>query len=81
MVKNILLFNYEDFIKLCSEKNLQLLDFRKTETMLNHFYNFIKSKHNDKKLINIIRKIEKNLNNVSNNLLKKTARISCIELK
>ena len=81
VVKNILLFNYEDFIKLCSEKNLQLLDFRKTDTMLNHFYNFIKSKHNDKKLINIIRKIEKNLNNVSNNLLKKTARISCIELK
>ena len=34
-----------------------------------------------RKLINIIRKIEKNLNNVSNNLLKKTARISCIELK
>ena len=81
VIKNISLFNSDDFIAFCYDKNLQLLDFRKTDTTLNYFYDFVKARYNDKKLLNIIRKIEKNLNNVSNNLLKNTTRISSIELK
>jgi len=80
VVKNILLFNCDDFVGFCYDKNLQFLDFRKTDTTLNFFYDFVKSRYNDKKLLNVIHKTEKNINNISNKLLKNTARISCIEL-
>ena len=81
VVKNILLFNCDDFITFCTDRNLQLLDFRKTDTNLNYFYDFIQKRYKNKSMINIIHKIEKKLKDISNPFLKNTARISGIELK
>lgn len=80
IVKNILLFNCPDFLTFCSKRNLQLLDFRKTDATLDLFYEFIKEHHNDKILVQIIHKIEKNIQSIEHPLLKYTARISCIEM-
>jgi len=81
VIKNILLFNCDDFITFCTDRNLQLLDFRKTDTNLNYFYDFIQKRYKNKSMINIIHKIEKNLKDISNPFFKNTARISGIELK
>ena len=80
IVKNILLFNCPEFITFCTKRNLQLLDFRKTDATMDLFYEFVKEHHNDKKFIRIINKIEKNIHNIDHLFLKHTARISCIEM-
>ena len=80
IVKNILLFNCPEFITFCNKRNLQLLDFRKTNVTLDLFYEFIKDHHNDKRFLQIIHKIEKNIQSIEHPLLKYTARISCIEM-
>ena len=80
IVKNILLFNCPEFLSFCNKRNLQLLDFRKTDATLDLFYEFIKEHHNDKKFVQIIHKIEKNIQSIDHPFLKHTARISCIEM-
>ena len=80
IVKNILLYNCPEFLTFCNKRNLQLLDFRKTNVTLDLFYEFIKEHHNNRQFLQIIRKIEKNIQNIEHPFVKYTARISCIEM-
>ena len=80
VLKMILLFYCDEFIQFCYEKNFHLLDFRKSESVLNSFYEFILQHYQSKKLINSIKNIEKTCVNIKDPFCIQTSRISCVEM-
>jgi hypothetical protein len=65
IIKTILLYNYQIFLKWCyHNNNNNLLQFKKTETNLLDFCNFILQHYQSKPLITTIKEMEKYLNNL-----------------
>jgi hypothetical protein len=58
VLTNILLNNYQQFLLWCDENNTSLLQFKKTNTNLDHFCTFIESHYKTKKMTNDIRCFE-----------------------
>ena len=61
IIKNILLYNYRNFLQWCYNNNTNLLQFEKTETNLLNFCNFILQYHQSKHMITTIKEMEKYL--------------------
>lgn len=80
VVKSILLYNCDEFLSVCYNNNLNVLDFRKNERNLNSFQEFIQKFYQERKFIQIFNKIETNMRSVQNKFMMNTARISGIEL-
>lgn len=80
VVKSILLYNCNDFLFMCYNNNLNVLDFRKNEMNLKSFQDFIKKFYREKKFIQIIKKIETNIRSTQHMFMRNTARLSGIEL-
>lgn len=80
VLKMILMYYCDEFIEFCYDYNFQLLDFRKSETVLKSFYEFIITHYKEKKLLTSIENIEKSCNNINDLFCIRTARISCVEM-
>lgn len=90
IIKAILIFNYQSFIKWCDSNNLSLLNFKKTNSNVDSFCQFIIKKHKSKDFISNIRKnqrllhdidSDKNISKSTKHILLNNLRMSLCELK
>jgi hypothetical protein len=68
VIKTILLFNYSMFLQWCSQHNLSLLQFKKTDSNLINFCNFIWKYHKSKPMMEILKEMEDYLNELKTGL-------------
>lgn len=85
ILKSLLLYFSNDFVKWCMNNNTALLDFNKTPKNIHSFFLFILSKHNSKKFLKMCRSMlnELNLDKVyieKNNYKLLNLRMTMIEL-
>ena len=83
IIKCILMYYCEDFLIWNDKQNTSLLKFNKTNNNLQAFFNFVEEKHNDKYIIEDMKKMEKYylklLKTKSIHPLKTTMRMSICE--
>ena len=83
IIKCILMYYCEDFLIWNNKQNTSLLKFNKTNNNLQAFFNFVEEKHNDKYIIEDMKKMEKYylklLKTKSIHPLKTTMRMSICE--
>lgn len=58
IIKNVLLFFYDDFFEWCLLNNNNVLKFDKTHDNLDKFYKFVKKKHNSSEFEKSVNKME-----------------------
>ena len=81
IVKSILLYNYNDFIKWCENNNKNTLNFKKTYLNLNNLMDFIQKKYKNKEFLNDLKKMENIVKkNKTNKFLYETLRMTIIEI-
>ena len=82
VIKTILLFFNDDFLKWCLYNNGTIIKFDKTQQNFNNFYKFIKEKYNNNFFLNSILKM-RNMNiekkNLRNNIINLTTRMTICE--
>ena len=81
ILKSILLYNYNDFIKWCENNNKNTLNFKKTYLNLNNLMDFIQKKYKNKEFLNDLKKMENIVKkNKTNKFLYETLRMTIIEI-
>ena len=80
IVKLLLVFNDNKFIKWCKKNNPHIVKFLNTEKNLSSLFNFIKTMYKNKELISSIREAEGFYHSQKDNKLKITLRMSLCEL-
>ena len=82
VIKTILLFFNDDFLKWCLYNNGTIIKFDKTRQNFDNFYKFIKEKYNNNFFLNSILKM-RNMNiekkKLRNNIINLTARMTICE--
>jgi hypothetical protein len=68
IIKTILLYNYPNFLKWCYHNNITLLEFKKTDSNVVDFCNFILKHYQSKSMITTIQEMEKYLNNLKKDI-------------
>ena len=90
IIKTILLNNYQQFLKWCDINNLSLLQFKKTNSNIDKFCDFIIKKHKTKNFISNVKKAQEQLHELDINkkmpsntkqLLLNNLRMSLCEMK
>ena len=76
ILKSIFLFNYVDFLKLCDNNNTNCINFYKSNTMLNNIFDFVSDKYNDKDFMEALNIMEKIYNQIQNEFMKNTMRMT-----
>jgi hypothetical protein len=72
VIKTILLFNYPLFLQWCSQHNLSLLQFKKTDSNLMKFCDFIWKYHKTKPMMEMVKEMELYLNELTRGLSRTT---------
>tara|TARA_Y100000991_G_C21946939_1_gene337895 strand:- start:687 stop:1442 length:756 start_codon:yes stop_codon:yes gene_type:complete len=80
IVKLLLVFNDNKFIKWCKKNNPHVVKFLNTEKNLTSLFNFIKTMYKNKQLTSSIKEAEVFYNSQKDNRLKNTLRMSLCEL-
>ena len=80
IVKTILLYNHNLFIKWCREHNFSLINFNKTHKNIFDFCDFIINKYKKINIVNNFKNIEELLINKSSNINNKTLQTSKMSL-
>ena len=62
ILKSLLLYFSNDFVKWCMNNNTAMLDFNKTPKNIHSFFLFILSKHNSSKFLKMCRTMSNELN-------------------
>ena len=80
ILKTLFLYNNLDFMNFCNNNNKQFVNFSLTETNMNKLYNFIHKRYDDINFIRDINKVCKNIKLKSDDILKRTMRLTALEL-
>ena len=80
ILKTLFLYNNLDFMNFCNNNNKQFVNFSLTETNMNKLYNFIHKRYDDINFITDINKVCKNIKLKSDDILKRTMRLTALEL-
>ena len=72
VIKTILLFNYPLFLQWCSQHNLSLLQFKKTDSNLMKFCDFIWKYYKTKPMMEMVKEMELYLNELTSTLSRTT---------
>ncbi len=67
IIKTILFYNLEDFLMWCSENNVNILRFKKSEKSVNSLIDFIEERYKKKKFINLLSYFKNKLSEYGNN--------------
>jgi len=67
VIKTILLSNYQQFLKWCDTNNLSLLQFKKTNSNVDKFCDFIVKKHKTKNFTSNVKKAQEQLHDLDKN--------------
>jgi hypothetical protein len=67
VIKTILLSNYQQFLKWCDINNLSLLQFKKTNSNVDKFCDFIVKKHKTKNFTSNVKKAQEQLHDLDKN--------------
>ena len=59
IIKTVMINNYQGFLSWCKTNNLSLLQFKKTNTNLEEFCNFIKTNYKSKSMVDSINCMQK----------------------
>jgi hypothetical protein len=72
VIKTILLFHYPMFLQWCSQHNLSLLQFKKTDSNLMKFCDFIWKYHKSKPMMEMVKEMEDYLSELRSTLSRTT---------
>ena len=85
IVKTVLLYHYDTFLEWCSEKNYNLIDFKKTTKNVELFCEFIKKHYKKRDFLENYKKIGIVFDNLKekkgNKMLNDTTKMSLLEMK
>jgi hypothetical protein len=80
VIKTILMNSYEDFLGWCDKNNLSLIAFKKTNSNINEFCNFIKKKYKSKSMIQRVTYMQNLLHKTKDPFIRNNLRMSIYEL-
>jgi len=83
ILKMVLIMNIDNFLSWCMSNNANIINFTKTDSNLNLFYDFIKNHYNTPRLLNSIEKmynVTKDNKKNNHNIINKTLRMTVIEI-
>ncbi len=80
IIKTLFLFNFSDFLIWCNKNNSNIFSFNKTKDNFDKFYLFIKKNYKSKPFLKSIEQ-SKNIIRKKNNTIRKTMRMTAIEIE